>query len=517
MNIDIVKCLHDPMLLGRSLIGGADTWQAWLSFLRAFFGLSLSDTDAALYRECTARAALPDGPFRKGYLICGRGGGKTYMLSVMCVFLACFKDWSKGLALGGRPVVLLVAPTREQGKIALDYITGILEQSPILRQQIWNVTANSVELTTRVTIEIVSANYRSIRGRAICVCLVDECAFLRQEESTSPDVEILNAITPALGRFGKEGILLIGSTPYAKKGVLFDGWRRFFGKESAEAICWVSPTLVMNPSFDAEIIAAEIEADPARARAEYYAEFRDDISAFIDRDIVESCVDSGVHERLRRAGQQYVCFIDSAGGSGQDSFAAAIAHQEDDVVILDAVREYRPPFSPKNVVGEIAQWAKTYGVAAAQSDKWGGEFPIEEFAVHKIAVRASANPKSDIYRDMLPLLNSGKCRLLDNPRLVSQLCGLERRTARGGRDSIDHSPGAHDDLANSASGALVLASHHKVPLNFHVPVSIGRSAVMADFMAGFFDPGSCAQPGTYCPEAGGMDSQLLWTPNNRRN
>jgi hypothetical protein len=81
-------------------------------------------------------APLPDGPFRKGYLICGRGGGKTYMLSVMCVYLACFRDWSKGLALGGRPVVLLVAPTREQGKIALDYIVGILEASPILRQLI---------------------------------------------------------------------------------------------------------------------------------------------------------------------------------------------------------------------------------------------------------------------------------------------------------------------------------------------------------------------------------------------
>jgi hypothetical protein len=43
---------------------------------------------------------------------------------------------------------------------------------------------------------------------------------------------------------------------------------------------------------------------------------------------------------------------------------------------------------------------------------------------------------------------------LDVPRLHAQLVGLERRTARGGRDSIDHAPGAHDDLANAAAGAL---------------------------------------------------------------
>jgi hypothetical protein len=42
--------------------------------------------------------------------------------------------------------------------------------------------------------------------------------------------------------------------------------------------------------------------------------------------------------------------------------------------------------------------------------------------------------------------------LLDHPRLLTQLVGLERRTARGGRDSIDHAPGAHDDLANAVAG-----------------------------------------------------------------
>jgi hypothetical protein len=66
--------------------------------------------------------------------------------------------------------------------------------------------------------------------------------------------------------------------------------------------------------------------------------------------------------------------------------------------------------------------------------------------------------KSDIYRDMLLLLNSRKCELLDNRRLISQLHGLERRTARCGRDSIDHGPGAHDDIANAVAGVLVLAA-----------------------------------------------------------
>ena len=56
------------------------------------------------------------------------------------------------------------------------------------------------------------------------------------------------------------------------------------------------------------------------------------------------------------------------------------------------------------------------------------------------------------------MINSGRTRLLDHQRLLAQLCALERRTARGGRDSIDHPPGAHDDLANSVAGALIGAA-----------------------------------------------------------
>ena len=48
-----------------------------------------------------------------------------------------------------------------------------------------------------------------------------------------------------------------------------------------------------------------------------------------------------------------------------------------------------------------------------------------------------------------------RVELLDITRLSAQLYGLERRTARGGRDSIDHAPNGHDDLCNVVAGLLV--------------------------------------------------------------
>ena len=47
---------------------------------------------------------------------------------------------------------------------------------------------------------------------------------------------------------------------------------------------------------------------------------------------------------------------------------------------------------------------------------------------------------------------------------MPQLSNLERRTARGGRDSIDHPPKSHDDVANACAGAVHLVlGRHKGP------------------------------------------------------
>jgi len=64
--------------------------------------------------------------------------------------------------------------------------------------------------------------------------------------------------------------------------------------------------------------------------------------------------------------------------------------------------------------------------------------------------------------------------LLDLPRLAAQLCSLERRTSRGGRDSIDHPPGGHNDIANAPTGAL---------LNAGIPGAQPARSTRIDFMA----------------------------------
>jgi hypothetical protein len=106
-------------------------------------------------------------------------------------------------------------------------------------------------------------------------------------------------------------------------------------------------------------------------------------------------------------------------------------------------------------VAEFAALLRSYRVSTIVGDKYAGEWPVEAFRKLNITYEQSAKPKSDLYRDLLPLVNSGAVALLDNAKLIAQFTSLERRVARGGRDSIDHAPGAHDDVANAVAGVVV--------------------------------------------------------------
>ena len=159
---------------------------------------------------------------------------------------------------------------------------------------------------------------------------------------------------------------------------------------------------------------------------------------------------------LPAANNFYRAFTDPSGGS-DDSFALAISHKSEDRIIIDAIREARPPFSPDAVVDDFAALLKSYRVSRVTGDRYAGEFPRELFRKHGIAYDLAKQTKSELFRDLLPLLNSGRIVLPRNDRLQGQIVGLERRTSAVGRDTISHPDRGHDDVANAVAGAAALS------------------------------------------------------------
>jgi hypothetical protein len=461
--ITMREALADRAYFGDLLSG--DSWQAWRVMLTSIAGEELTEGERTVFESLTGRDREPGQPVEAFWGIIGRRGGKTRAMAVLSAYLAACVDYRAVLGPGERGKLPLMAANTVQARQAFDFIQGVFEESPALHGLVENVTADAIELRTRVDITVRPASHRTIRGITAVAAICDEMSsWYANEESANPAKEVLRALRPALST--THGPLVVISTPRAKSGPLYDAFKRHYGPEGHRSILVArAPSKTMNPTLSQWAIDREFEEDPESAAAEYNVEWRGDLETFVDREIIERAITRGVTVRPPVAGINYTAFVDVAGGSGRDSSTLAIAHCERGrTAVLDVVLERRPPFSPQGIVNEFVATLRQYGIRTVIGNAYAAEWPREVFRQNGVEYQVSEKNKNDIYLNFLPLVNSGMVELLDIPKMVTQFCGLERRTARAGRDTVDHRRNEHDDIANAVAGALVSVGAAKLPI-----------------------------------------------------
>jgi hypothetical protein len=221
--------------------------------------------------------------------------------------------------------------------------------------------------------------------------------------------------------------------------------------DAADVLVWRAATREMNPSVPQAFIDREYAKDEASARSEYGAEWRDDITTFLDREQIEAMVDEDVTQRGVSSRYRYIAHCDPSGGRS-DSMTLAIWHLEGDRVVLDCLVEKHPPFDPDVVVAELSDVLRQYGLRQTQIDSYGAEWVPSSFRRYNVVAHVAEFSTSDHYRALLPLVTTDALRLIQAPRLVNQLASLERRVAPSGRELISHPPGGHDDCAAALAG-----------------------------------------------------------------
>jgi len=449
MSVTIRDVMTDPALFGDQFAG--DTWHHWRALLAGFYGLPLSDAERPDFLSLTGRQSVPASAFDELWLVVGRRGGKSQAAALLAVFHACFMDYTDRLSPGEVATVLCLAADRKQARAVFRYISGLIDSNPMLRAMVVREDKESIELSNRTTIEVGTASFRSVRGSSCCAVICDEIAFWRSEDSANPDYEILNAIRPSMATLG--GKLVALSSPYSKRGALWDAYRRYFRSHDANVLVAQAPSKIMNPALPQRVIDQAYDRDPESAKAEYGAQFRSDLEAFINRELVEAVTRADPLELPFNSRNRYVAFVDPAGG-GQDEYTLAIGHKESNRLVVDLIRAKRGV--PAAITEEYAAVMKSYSVRQVHSDKYAGSWPADEFLKHGITIEYSPKPRSELYLDALPAITSGRVELPPCEKLITQFAGLERKTSKQGRDSVNHAPGAHDDRANAAAGLIAL-------------------------------------------------------------
>jgi hypothetical protein len=458
--INIIEACGDAKLFGPWFKNQA-SWAAWMVFMRALFGLPMDAQELSIFHQLTGRTEPPTQQAAEAWLVIGRRGGKSFIVALIAVFLACFRDYAQHLAPGERGTVMVIAADRKQARVIMRYVKGLLEGVPMLRRMIVAQRGEAIELSNRIDIEIHTGSFRAVRGYTVVAALLDEVAFWRDDTSANPDKEIVNALRPAMATIPNS--LLIGlSSPYARRGVLYEAWAQHFGKPS-DVLVIQAESRTMNPSLPQSVVDRAYSEDPASAAAEYGAQFRSDVEGFLQPEWIDRATAHGVSELPPIPGVDYFAFADPSGGAS-DSFTLGIAHREEDRIVLDVCRGRRPPFDPKAVTHDYATILRRYNLSRVTGDRYGAEWVVSAFRDAGITYATSELPKSDIYLNAEPLFAQGAVQLLDQRQLLTELRQLERRTGQS-KDRIDHPPRGHDDLANAACGALWLASRRRGEIN----------------------------------------------------
>jgi hypothetical protein len=198
--ITMRAALADPQLLGNALIG--ESWSTWRAFLIAAMGEPLTREEREVFKRFTGREREPGERIEEGLFLIGRRGGKDCAAAVVAAYLAALVDWSPVLARGERGVALCIGADTRQAKIQRDYVEGVFDSSPMLSGLVTSRTADALELSNNIVIEVRAANFRRLRGPTCVAVIGSEVAFWLDDMSANPDVEILNAVRPSLATTG---------------------------------------------------------------------------------------------------------------------------------------------------------------------------------------------------------------------------------------------------------------------------------------------------------------------------
>lgn len=372
--------------------------------LKASAALPMSRREVRLFKEVAGDRDPPKRPVPEVVAVVGRGGGKDAIASALATHAAVSVD-ARRLRPGERAVVLCLATDKDQAAIALSYIRGYFENVGLLSLLVDGRMRRDdrVDLKNRVSIIVTTNNFRAPRGRTVICAIYDECAFWKSENTTAPDFETDAAIAPGLARWPGSLKILISSA-YRRTGLLHDRYKRGWARSDEDCLVVLGTSLQFNPMLDEKIIQRELEKDRERASAEYLSQWRNDLSSFVSRDVVESLIDRGVRERAPEPGVRYMAFADESGGgsSNGDASSLVICHiDRNRVVHQDLIRVWKPPFSPAQVIVEKCRLLRAYRCSRVTADRWAFGLAADAYRTNGIRFEPSLKVKSDLYLDFL--------------------------------------------------------------------------------------------------------------------
>ena len=426
-----------------------DSWRAWRAVARLLDGSELDFQDEAII-EARAGKNIAPARIKQFWGVVGRRGGKSTMAAVAAVVQAC-RPYPKVIS----PMVGIVAKSQAQSKNVAAYCANFAERLNVLDGQ---ASSEIVPIKGGVKIRVLP-NSVAVRGPNYVGGILDEVAFLDHHDGAVwSDADLLQAVQP--GMLGvRAPLLMVISSPGLRRGMLAERKQAWDdGKREPGLIVWHGPTKEMRPSITDEEIAADIELNPGVA-PEYEASFFSDKGAWLPAWVFdEEKVVKGMPEKRVPSGGELFAYFDLASGGGQDASALAVSERLPDgrAALIDLIH-WPAPFRPDEVIEEGSAALKELGIDTVIGDAYGKGLQPLEWRGHGIGYYETNLSASEIYNEVIGPVLAGRIDWIRHPVMIDEFRNLVETSRANPPPRVTHPGGAHDDAANAAAGALMLA------------------------------------------------------------
>ncbi len=462
---NIVEFIQNPNLLNDKALS-----EAQIACLKSIYGLPLTDHELEIYRQGTGRTTYPGVETRAATIIAGRRGGKTKKIAATIALYQAFRDHR--LPLGEKGYVMLLAPTLELAKIAFEYICAYLRGSKILWKRVRKINKNSITLDNHITIGCYACTHAGVRGRTVVAAVCDEIGFWPDgPEAANAAEEVISAVTPGMATVRKAKLIKI-STPYAKRGLL---WNEFRRRSELPFPVWQLTSFDMNPALRPESLEDERRESEEKYRREYLAEFTDAINAWVDPEILDPCIVRGRQRLPRQDGVSYFAALDPASRGSE--FALLVLHQSaDGLVVVDYVGGWQgtrqAPLSFDSVLPQIRDILASYEINTVVGDLHCADCikqSLMGLGIFYETRNFGGSTRAEIFLNLKHLMVRGKLQLVDDPSLIHQLRSLnEVRTPSGQTDVRPHGEVKDDRAVVLALAAREAVSRQPVRLTIEL-------------------------------------------------
>lgn len=92
------------------------------------------------------------------------------------MFPTAFKNWADHLVPGESRLAVILAHDRRQARVIFKY-ASVLLQTPLLCGLVEQERDEAIDLTNGLSIEIMAASFRAVRGYTLVAALCDESHF----------------------------------------------------------------------------------------------------------------------------------------------------------------------------------------------------------------------------------------------------------------------------------------------------------------------------------------------------